>query len=105
MLKIKDDVKLSKLKKYGFERCTRKFKYRWSSCGGEYFWLDNSAFDIIVRNNRTLEFSFGLEFNGTDEQYNYINSNVWSEDEYAVSEYMELLYDLIKANLVEKVGD
>lgn len=85
MLKIKDDVNLKELKKYGFE-LNQWNEYRKEICGGRR----GQGFNLIVFNgeNRTLYgFAYGADGDGEED---FID---------------DTLYDLIKADLVEKVGE
>ena len=73
MLKIKDNVPLTELEKFGFE----KF--------GDMYRKTIGRADIIIWCElRTIE---------TDIEINY----------YHIDEYNDVLYDLIKADMVEKV--
>lgn len=85
MLKIKDNVDLKELEKYGFE-LNKWGEYRKEICGGRR----GQGFELIIfnRENRTIcGFAYGADGDGADD---YID---------------DTLYDLIKADLVEKVGD
>ena len=102
MLKIKDNVTLSELKKYGFKR--EGTKYIWSTVyNNDYFRNGNTGFEIIVNRNRIIDFSLGLEFNMNDYPSNLINPSVWADD--SLNWYLEVLYDLIKDGLVKKAGE
>ena len=73
MLKIKDNVDLKELKKFGFEEYTKEYQL---FCGGEIL--------CIYKDDRKM----------------YIETqNMWdiAEDSFGV------IYDLIKADLVEKL--
>ena len=85
MLKIKDNVDLKELEKYGFV-LNQWNEYRKEICGGRR----GQGFDFIVFNgeNKTLYgFAYGADGDGEED---FINNT---------------LYDLIKDGLVEKVGD
>lgn len=76
MLKIKDDVDLKELKKFGFvDLGDEKYQYD----GGD-FWFD------IYEADRVLETPF-------------------VPDNYLSQEYATLIFDLIQAGFVEKVGE
>jgi hypothetical protein len=73
MLKIKDNIDLSKLEKFGFE----KF--------GDYYRNVVGRTDIIIeQNTKILEIDVDIGY-------------------YSIDEYNDILYDLIKADMVEKV--
>lgn len=83
MLKIKDNVDLKELEKYGFE-LDKWGEYKKEICGGRR----GQGFELIVFNgeNRTISgFAYGADGDGEED---YID---------------DTLYDLIKADLVEKV--
>lgn len=83
MLKIRDNVDLKELEKYGFE-LNKWNEYRKEICGGRR----GQGFDLIIFNgdNRTLYgFAYGADGSGEED---YID---------------DTLYDLIKDGLVEKV--
>ena len=85
MLKIKDSVDLKELEKYGFE-LNQWNEYRKEICGGRR----GQCFELIVFNgdNRTLYgFAYGAD---GDVEEDYID---------------DILYDLIKDDLVEKVKE
>lgn len=73
MLKIKDDVELEDLEKFGF-----------TVVDDDYIWLEEEENIYIDRYKRTIYICSDFE----DEIYN-----------------LEPLYDLIKADMVEKVSD
>ena len=74
MLKIRDDIDLKELEKYGFEYNEYTKNY------------ENNKCDMWIQTQRTLDISTYLEMLDLDM-------------------YQELLYDLIKDDLVEKVED
>ena len=103
MLKIKDNVKLSPLKKWGFVREGRKYVLDTYTDGYGYFAYEETAAKITVESNRTITFNVGVEFN--PENYTCLNSEKWA-DGYIISKFVaETLYVLIKADLVEKIDD
>ena len=81
MLKIKDNVDLKELEKYGFEK------------GYRYQPLDPLPIMAIVDNKRQLTIQY--------------NTSAWWNNEfyYLYDRNQDKVYDLIKADLVEKVGD
>ena len=85
MLKIKDNVDLKKLEKYGFE-------YTPNCCEIYKLWLQNDlegAIYIRITNDRIVYPVSDLDM------YNLGNRNEFK--------MYDILYDLIKADLVEKV--
>ena len=74
MLKVKDNVDLKELEKYGFEYNEYTKNY------------ENDKCDMWIKTQRTLDISTYLEMLDLDM-------------------YQELLYDLIKDGLVEKVDE
>ena len=75
MLKIKDNVDLKELEKFGFD------------CQDEdYLWNEEANISIDLFNDLRKIYVYGTD----------------SEEEY---QDLNVLYDLIKANLVEKVED
>ena len=74
MLKIRDDIDLKELEKYGFEYNEYTKNY------------ENDKCDMWIQTQRTLGISTYLEMLDLDM-------------------YQELLYDLIKDDLVEKVDE
>ena len=78
MLKIKSNVDLKKLEKFGFKNCNNDY----------YIQDDNYNVIIIIEKDNKI-----IIPRGTD--YNIIQ----------VRETWNVLYDLIKEDLVEKVGD
>ena len=84
MLKIKDNVDLKKLQDFGFNY-NDKFKEYWKIiCEGRR----GQCFSITVKENRYL-WGFAEGADGSGEE-SYIDNT---------------LYDLIKADLVEKIDD
>ena len=80
MLKIKDDVDLKELEKFGFE-------LEQSLDNGEYYWTNA----YLYIDNKIIK---------QMDQY-----NPFSEVDYEFSEYyVNILYDLIQAGLVEKIN-
>lgn len=84
MLKIKDNVDLKELEKYGLEF------YEWEEDGLKYqsYMLDDDGTQIVI----------------LDEIENLQRGIITNPEEYAISyDAWDKLYDLIKADLVEKV--
>ena len=79
MLKIKDDVDLKELEKYGFEKDTTG-----TYCKDDR--LADERVDIFVNNDRTFFIEWGWYTMYNEEQERF-------------------LQDLIKADLVEKIND
>ena len=81
MLKIKDEIDLKKLEKFGFEFDIfyQEYKKRISNTGlNDYCYIENRTKEIKL-------------FDGIE----YCNVNEWNE----------LLFELIKADMVEKVEE
>ena len=84
MLKIKDNVDLKELEKFGLEL------YDYEENGFKYqsYLLDDECTQIVV----------------LDEIENIPKGHIYNPEEYAISyDAWDKLYDLIKADLVEKV--
>lgn len=81
MLKIKDNVDLKELEKFGFELDQ-------SLDNGEYYWRNA----CLYIDNRIIK---------QMDMYNPFSEVDYEFDIY----YVNILYDLIKADLVEKVED
>lgn len=77
MLKIKDNVDLEKLEELGFEHKEHEDMY----------------YDFFVKNNVRINF-------GDRELNTYDNL-----EDIDLDKYLDVVYDLIKANLVEKVDN
>lgn len=89
MLKIKDNVDLKELEKYGFEKLDnnyRKHKYSWKRLLG-----NDSYYELYV--------------NVDNELHICIVGNSYCWELRIVHKLQDLLYDLIQAGLVEKVGE
>lgn len=84
MLKIKDDVDLKKLEKFGFEEDRWKC-YTKTICEGRR----GQSFELIISTNSRILEGFANGADGSGEEA-YLDNT---------------LYDLIKADLVEKVDD
>ena len=84
MLKVKDNVDLKELEKYGFE-------YEKMMYGRERYYEPITCIDVTVKNT-TKASSLKLR---------QVIVNTYSIEHEAI----ELLYDLIKDGLVEKVGE
>lgn len=82
MLKIKDNVNLKELEKYGF-------KLKYNENNGKPFSYEKE----FIGWNRRSDITIYIE---------YREINCYIEEEM---EIIETLYDLIKANLVEKVDE
>ena len=82
MLKIKDNVDLKELEKFGFE----------------YHGIYDGIYHFAYHNDLDIEI---IE----DDREIYSNKNIDDENDLIFNKYSDLLYDLIKADLVEKVED
>ena len=94
MLKIKDNVDLKELEKYGF--ITEA-----SSQIGTYNWRDNFVddnFGYIIGGNIYIYDRNDLKYKEKD----YLKIDIWNRVE---EQDLDKLYDLIKDGLVEKVED
>lgn len=96
MLKIRDDVDLKELEKYGF--ITRINNY--------------DGYPIYEKMQNTDKVEYGLLINDYYDDHNktieyYFNNNMDIHQDIDLSdkESLDVLYDLIKADLVEKVED
>jgi len=78
MLKIKDNVDLKELEKYGFKK------------GFDDYYIQSDNYSVIIQLNKENKI---IRTRTTD--YNILQ----------VRETWNIIYDLIKADLVEKVGD
>ena len=83
MLKIKDNVDLKELEKYGFEEDRWKC-YVKTICEGRR----GQSFELIISQSRRVLEGFANGADGSGEE----------------ADLDDTLYDLIKADLVEKVG-
>lgn len=95
MLKIKDNVDLKELEKYGFYYRVLYDNYIKLHSEKNY---DDHVDNYIEIDNNTIK-PFARLLNGYDEKY-HDNRQVNIKDEF-----LDTLYDLIKADLVEKVDD
>ena len=94
MLKIRDEVDLKELDKFGFynqyEEINDLYPNRDNS--GYQYWLSwYDKYDIAIRidsNTKQITCSVGYDYNREDYDKHY-----------------DLLYDLIKADMVEKIND
>ena len=102
MLKIKDDVKLEELKKFGFkETDNRKWVYIESKT--TYFYRDNKkqlkkeqhTELIYINRYRQIGINTDIKVFPAEEIRGYGSS----------INHLDVIYDLIKADLVEKVGE
>lgn len=105
MLKIKDDVDLKELEKFGFKKIVKKektHKYTWENGEEDYYTeviyrLDNGENTIDILEKRE------------NSDWKHLNKekeiDIYESDwEMGVSRNMpDILYDLIQAGLVEKV--
>ena len=92
MLKIKDNVDLKELEKFGFEITENEWFETYNEEAFEAikeFKKDGMNVILIVGAYRRITFYFEQE-----KGYNYTRFN-----------QLDVLYDLIKADLVEKVGE
>ena len=81
MLKIKDNVDLKELEKYGFKNI------KIDGLEDEHYILEFARYEYIVISDRILKFY------ESDELYQM----------YSCKRIFDVIYDLIKADLVEKV--
>lgn len=84
MLKIKESVNLNELEKYGFD-----------FDGKDWFYKIDESETLEIPTKRESEFYRQLRLLITDEYY-----NCWTGDNS-----FDILYDLIKDGLVERVDD
>ena len=94
MLKIRDGVDLKELEKYGFKQSLIKKTYY-------------KNYEYTSENEYCPQYNFELIVNPRDsknknELVGCFNAN---DDEIDEVFYLDLLYDLIKADLIEKVDD
>ena len=114
MLKIKDNVDLKELEKYGFKRVQfvndigedewDKIEFIYDD-NGTRLTNENDTFpykDVnwVVWKNKDL---WICEYDKTDEERQYKEKEIITES--IDTEQAEILYDLIKADLVEKVEE
>lgn len=92
MLKIKDNVNLKELEKYGFEYCKRN----------DYGKITN---ETIYRNNKEDINVFVDDNNEYISRVLFMMNDDSSYQESPCFMFSNTLYDLIKADLVEKVGE
>ena len=78
MLKIKENIDLKELEKFGFEHCGDFYKY---DLGSIY-----TRTIIIYEPTRIIETDFSI-------------------GSYELEKYNDIIYDLIKADMVEKVEE
>lgn len=84
MLKIKDNINLNELEKFGF-RYDEEMKYWYKHCAGTFNKFIVMTIDDID------------SFKGQIIFYN--------DSAFNVTLYMDTLYDLIQAGMVEKIGN
>ena len=92
MLKIKDNVDLKELEKYGFVYCKRN----------DYGKITN---EIIYRNNKEDINIFVDDNNEYIPRILFMMNDISSYQESTCFMFSNTLYDLIKADLVEKVEE
>ena len=92
MLKIKDNVDLSVLEKYGFEHINYEPMCDYDSQNiYKYYHLETSSGTIYNTDNKSRK----LEICGYGE---------WKDEHYAYFD-TDILYDMIMDGLIEKVGE
>lgn len=102
MLRIKDDVKLSNLKWWGFERVKREYVFNYN--------LDNNysnewdSFIIVVDRHRKINIYYYIETDLRKYPENQLNAFVKSDFD-SISQLFDLLYSLIHAGYIEKIGE
>lgn len=94
MLKIKESINLKELEKFGFEYSESKYINLWSKQINYYPLGDSTPccryyLDINTENRHIYSSIWGLTYQGRNDHYDI--------------EFLDDLYDLIKADLVEKV--
>ena len=99
MLKIKENIELKTLKKYGFQEVQQNERINYVYMPVDEIW-DNHGNTIVVCNDSNL---FNLDrYIGEDRLLEFrFNEQASFEFEKTI----ELLFDLIKAGLVEKVEE
>lgn len=103
MLKIKNDIKLSKLKQYGFERCGAKYIYSYNmDKNGCPLGYADEWFEICVNKDRSLKYQYMIEICINDYPKNLLNPTAYSKDE-TIECMFDILYDMIQDGIVEKV--
>ena len=96
MLKIKDNVDLKELEKYGFEP-------RYDTYTGEIYEFENVRNNYIGLTGHPISKSILSIFYVKEKKKKkwYFKSDIRSFED----EVQDIIYDLIKADLVEKVDD
>lgn len=97
MLKIKDDVDLRKLKKYGFKEIQQNKRINYIFFPGDEK-INRSGNVIVINNDRNL-FNYDY-YIGEDRE---IHFDLNPQASYEFEEIMDKFFDIIKADLVEKV--
>lgn len=103
MLKIKAD-RMKDLEKFGFEEkenCYSKYIERINYNDTHWSYSERRTFITISKNSGQLLFGYLYKFKYTTESKDFLITN-------GVCEYttnIDILYDLIKADMVEKVVD
>ena len=107
MLKIKDDVDLKELENFGFQKTTRKrktYKYYWGNGKEDYYTEELYFISNGINSIEILESRINSDWTHS----NSIREVYIIEDDYDMGlskGILEILYDLIKADLVEKVNN
>ena len=96
MLKIKDDINLKELEKFGFTY--RKHYRNYTKLHSDKNYEDYVDNYIQVGNDRTLK-PYTRILNGHDTEYCDKSQTIIKD------EFLDTIYDLIQAGLVEKVDD
>lgn len=100
MLKIKDNVDLKELKRFGFKIVQDDYEFKTM---GEEELFDN-YYGILAYKHLGSNFTIIIENDEYDREIKIIpNNNV--PFKITLDYQLSLLYDLIKADLVEKVED
>lgn len=97
MLKIKDDVDLKELKKYGFKEMQQDKRINYIFFPGSEE-INRSGNIIVINNDRNL-FNYDY-YIGEDRE---IHFDLNPQASYDFEKVMDKFFDLIKADLVEKV--
>lgn len=84
MLKIKDNVDLKELEKYGFEYKKSKTNIIYYNLGKDELGSNNRI--VVIKKDRDMEVDISTDLKGYSEE-------------------LEVLYDLIQAGLVEKASE
>lgn len=98
MLKIKDDVDLKVLLKYGFKEVQQNKRINYICMPAEAW--NNCGNSIIVNNDSNL---FNLDYYQGEDRTMEFRFNEQATEEF--NKILTVLFDLIKADLVEKVEE